>query len=958
MGTSTTAIGNTISLDGTWEFRFDPEGRASGDAVEPARAIQVPAPWQSQFADLHLASGVGWYRRVFEVPSTWRDATVLLRFGAVDYYAEVWLNGRRLGDHEGGYLPFAFEIQNDLHFDGPNELIVRAVDPGPDTAETFPAFRFAETPHGKQSWYGPLGGIWQSVTLERRGMTYLEDLRLTPNVDAAQVTVEADPRGQPLGGASANRFLVRVIGPEGGAAAIGEVPLSAGQGHARLVVPVPGARLWDLDDPTLYRVEVELLQDGRVVDHVEGSFGFRTIAARDGQIFLNGRAIYLRGALDQDYYPETISIPPSPAFLEDRFRKAKELGLNCLRCHIKVADPRYYDLADRMGLLVWTELPSWGGRGRGPESYQGRTSRAAERAWQTLEGIVRRDWNHPSIICWTIVNEDWGTKLPADAADRAWLGEAFDRLKALDPHRLVVDNSPCRPNFHVKSDLDDYHFYYAIPDHADAWRRTVEEFARRPAWTYSPHGDAARTGQEPLVVSEFGNWGLPNVHQLRACYGGTEPWWFDTGAEWGQGRTKGSVHPKGILERVSALGLDRVFGSYDRFVDASQEQEYEALKYEIEEMRRQNSIQGYVITELTDVHWECNGLLDQCDNPKVFHRRFHEINADDVVVPTLASGQRRAFWSGEEVVVDLVVSHFSRRDLAGATLRWWVSDATGATAASGGEGPRGQISLRNVPASTGAPVGAARFVVPDRAAPGAARFVVELRDRAGAVVARDDLTLYLFPAALKRAPASTTLGIIGSPETRAQMAAHLAEMGYAVSPDPRGADVVLSVGLTDEAVSLAGEGARVLALAEKADAVQASALPAPLEVVDRKGSGYEGDWASSFSWLDPGRLRTRVPSAPRLDWAFATVAPEAVILGPSAEQIGKTAWVGLFVGWARKPAALAWPVPLGRGTLLLTTFGLVSPDDKTPGSDPVATVLLADLIAELNSIADPGQAQP
>lgn len=180
-----------------------------------------------------------------------------------------------------------------------------------------------------------------------------------------------------------------------------------------------------------------------------------------------------------------------------------------------------------------------------------------------------------------------------------------------------------------------------------------------------------------------------------------------------------------------------------------------------------------------------------------------------------------------------------------------------------------------------------------------------------------------------------------------RLTARLTDMGYAISPDPRGAGVVLSVGLSDAAIALAREGARVLALVEKADAVQTSALPAPLEVVDRKGSGYEGDWASSFSWLDPDRLRTRVPAGPRLDWAFATVVPEAVILGPGPEQIGEVAFAALFVGWARKPAALAWPVSVGSGSLLLTTLRLMPPDDETVGSDPVATVLLIDLIAEI-----------
>src|SRR5579884_3121577 len=185
-------LGGRVSLDGPWEFQLDPAGDLTPAGLGPMRRVKVPGPWQAEHADLHLASGVGWYRRSFDVPADWRTARVLLRFGAVDYYAEVWLNGQRIGDHEGGYLPFAFEIQDRIVHDRLNELIVRVVDPGMDTADAFPQFRFFEIPHGKQSWYGPVGGIWQSVTLERRGRTYVQSLRLTPDVAAERVRVTCE----------------------------------------------------------------------------------------------------------------------------------------------------------------------------------------------------------------------------------------------------------------------------------------------------------------------------------------------------------------------------------------------------------------------------------------------------------------------------------------------------------------------------------------------------------------------------------------------------------------------------------------------------------------------------------------------------------------------------------------------------------------------------------------------
>ena len=308
-----------------------------------------------------------------------------------------------------------------------------------------------------------------------------------------------------------------------------------------------------------------------VVDAIEDRFGFRTIETRDGQFYLNGEPLYLRGALDQDYYPDTICTVPSVEFLEDQFRKAKELGLNCLRCHIKAADPRYYEVADRIGMLIWTELPNGGMA----------TERSRGRKEKLLKGIVDRDGNHPSIIIWTIINENWGVDLVHDADHREWLKRTFAWLKAYDPTRLVVDNSPLAPSFHVESDIADYHFYAAIPDHRDDWDKFVDGLAGRASWLYSPYGDAVITGHEPLMCSEFGNWGLPYPKDLRDQTG-EEPWWFETGHDWGEG----VMYAHGVENRFSDWSLDRVFGDLRRFVTAAQWQQFRALKYQIEAMRR------------------------------------------------------------------------------------------------------------------------------------------------------------------------------------------------------------------------------------------------------------------------------------------------------------------------------------------------------------------------------------
>ncbi|HEV8176203.1 MAG TPA: glycoside hydrolase family 2 TIM barrel-domain containing protein, partial [Gemmatimonadales bacterium] len=656
------------SLDGEWEFYPDPKQELTHQTLrqEDARSIQVPGPWQAQFDDLRDYSGVAWYRRLFEADgrtggqaegSTPRAVahrgdevlsapppvrpSAFIHFGAVDYHTTVWLNGERVGEHEGGYLPFELDVTEVLR-PGSNELAVRVIDPGND-ADFLPDFPFAEIPHGKQSWYGPVGGIWQSVYLERRPPVHLTGLRITPNVSEQQAAVRVSLRrttDRPLA------LWLNVTDPEGQLRRH-RVLLPAGADTGEWTVPIPEPMLWDTTTPHLYQLQAVLLDssDDRAqpLDTFSSQFGMRTIATSPtGHLLLNGQVLYLRGALDQDYYPDLIYTPFSDEQLDAQFARAKHMGLNLLRTHIKITDPRYYEAADRAGILIWTELPNW----------QDLTENAKLRAKETLFGMIERDWNHPSIIIWTIVNENWGVDLAVNAGHRAWLADMYNQVKALDPHRLVVGNSPCFTNFHVVTDIEDFHNYYAMPDHYRKWRDWVQTFASRPPWTFAhvyesieswreyirdpwnpvprePAPEVKRLGNEPMVVSEFGNWGLPDVAKLREHYG-REPWWFETGIEWGEG----VVYPHGIEQRYKAYHLDKVFPTLSDLSAASQRMQFTALKYQIEQMRRHPSIVGYVITEFTDVHWESNGLLDMCRNPKTYYDVIGQVNSPDAIVPT------------------------------------------------------------------------------------------------------------------------------------------------------------------------------------------------------------------------------------------------------------------------------------------------------------------------------------
>jgi glycosyl hydrolase family 2 len=931
-----------IDLDGIWDFFPDPLQRfqlQDLDIAGPPRKILVPCPWQAQFEDLRDYTGVAWYRRSFEILNNGSlhgqsisDHVRVLHFGAVDYHATVWVNGQLVGEHEGGYLPFEMPANDVLRFNGPNELVVRVIDLGND-ADFSPEFAFAEVPHGKQSWYGPVGGIWQSVYLEARHRLHIARLHITPDVaqERAQVDVQLS---QPA--ANRTALILTVTDPHGQVSRHSSV-IHEGEQSCHVAVPVAQPMLWDTLHPHLYRLEAALSADkaGDPLDSHASTFGMRSIStSSDGHLMLNGRILYLRGALDQDYYPHTIYTPFSDDELDQQFAKAKHLGLNCLRTHIKITDPRYYDAADRAGFLIWTELPNW----------QNLTEAAKRRARETLTGMVQRDWNHPSIIIWTIINEGWGLELAVDADHRAWLAETYAYLKSLDPYRLVVGNSPCFSNFHVVTDIEDFHNYYSIPDHYRQWREWVQAFARRPPWTFAhvyeniqswrefirdpwnpsprtPAPEVRRRGSEPMVVSEFGNWGLPDVAKLRECYGGQEPWWFETGIEWGDG----VVYPHGVEQRFKAYHLDKVFPTLSDLAAASQRMQYTALKFQIEQIRSYPSIVGYIITEFTDVHWESNGLLDMCRNPKAFHDVMGQVNSADAIVPT--DWEKVVYWEGERCEVRLGLSHFSSVDLQGSRLEWhldlWPEIKGGFEDL---RPDRGRLTY----------LGTVMFKVPSMNESARVRLELELFDSTGALVTRNHHELYFFPKRLAKAEAT----VVCAPGL-ARLAKKLGSVGYRLTDDLAEAEVVVVEKMTDDLRWYVQRGGRVLWLAESSDAQQT--YLGSLSIARRKGRSWQGDWASSMSWIRQDHMFGDIPSGGTVDFAFADLTPEHVIVGLSPRDFAADVHAGLFVGWLHHTAALIAERPIGTGRLLISTFRL----RHHRGSHPVAAIMLHDMVAFL-----------
>ncbi len=694
---------------------------------------------------------------------------------------------------------------------------------------------------------------------------------------------------------------------------------------------MPLVKPWSPDTPHLYRARIDIRVDGQVIDSTTHSFGFRSFEAREGKFFLNGEPFYMRGALDQDYYPEGICTPPSVEFLEDQIHKAKALGLNFLRCHIKVPDPRYYEAADRLGMLIWTEIPN----------VATFTENSARRMRETMQGILERDGNHPSIVIWTIINEDWGTRVIEDASHRKWLAETYDWLKALDPSRLVVDNSACHTNFHVKTDINDYHYYRSIPERRAEWDKLTDEFARGADWTFSQHGDAQKRGDEPLVVSEFGVWGLPDPKKLVNA-DGSEPWWMESGPGWGDG----AAYPHSIQNRFAAYRLDSVFGSFDQFIDAVQWYQFGNLKYEIETMRARASIMGYVITELTDVHWEANGLMDLNRNLRVFHERFAEVNSDIVIVPKIS---RYAGVSGMTFRFDVSIASSGLKIPEGAVLQFDEADAL--------FGKRTVVQSAHDRYVT--ELDSFEAMLPRVTESRMQRITMRLMagDRE---LARNAFEVALYPA-------RNTSSLPNVAAADSALATYAKGLGYQVV-SAREADVILTHGLDAGDIAALQHGARYVIFADgtaktngnlRTDAAAReqpfmpivdsvpgnvsgpeSQLP-NIALIARQGTMWRGDWIASFSWIRREGAFAAIPGGPMFDLSFDRVVPFHVMTGFRAWEYGGPVHAGLVVGWVHKPAATIAERRVGKGGLVASTFRLMQ---DAPGEDPVAAALFDALV--------------
>ncbi len=623
------SVREQLSLDGVWRIAFDPANTGKiRQWHEPERffehgefeEIRVPSCWETLRQDYE---GAAWYGRRFSVPAAWQGRSVRLRFGAANYRAEAYVNGQPAGFHEGGYTRFEFEIADLLDFESENALVVRVIGPIVTQDIVIDGLGRNDMPH----WRGAIaGGLWQSVEIEASATVRIQDLFARP--DWAAGAVEADAAVENLG-LKRRHLLARArVFPwrdESQICAEFETPLDAAPGesafHARLVIP--GARAWTLDDPFLYGLEIQLIEEGQVADAFRTRFGLREFTIRDNDFVFNGDPLFLKAVFHEGLYPNTLALPPSEEFVRREIQLVKEGGFNCIRPWRKPPPPFVYDLADEMGMLFIGSFPI-----ECMNNWPSITPYTGQRIETEVREAILRDRNHPSIISWEIFNE-----IMRDGLRR--LKHRMSMLaRRLDPTRLVLDESGgfaggaalYLPGKTEPIRINDVHNYPGGPLDEPSYKRflalgkTDEE---RLAMGVAP---AARHGGSQIApgllthISEIGYGSWPDLE--------TNCWRYER--EGNPLAPDYRYHRDLLFSLKRALadsGFDGLYPDFKAYCEKSQEIHSQANKRMLEAARCNPGVDGYCVHAFCDGDWILGaGLVDLFREPKQAYYGTREAN--------------------------------------------------------------------------------------------------------------------------------------------------------------------------------------------------------------------------------------------------------------------------------------------------------------------------------------------
>jgi beta-galactosidase/beta-glucuronidase len=487
-----------INLNGSWRFCFDDElvYRLPDAPPQWTHDIEVPFAVETELSGIqdtgfHRAV---WYEREFELAPG--EKRTILHFGAVDYAARVWVNGRLVAEHEGGHTPFQADITGVMREDGKQVVTVFVEDDPADLAK----------PRGKQDWllephsiwYPRTTGIWQTVWVEQVEDTYIASLRWTPIFETYEIGCEVFAAGH----THQELFVEVKIWHGEHLLADDYYKLLAGEANRKIALSDPGIDdsrneiLWSPERPTLLDAEVTLRCGDRVLDRIRSYTALRSVSINRDRFMLNGRPYQLRLVLDQGYWPESFMTAPSDQHLKRDVELVKLMGFNGVRKHQKIEDPRFLYWADRLGLLVWEEMPS---------AYRF-SSRAITRMVREWTEAIQRDYSHPCIIVWVAFNESWGVpNLTLTQAHRNAVEALYHLTRTLDATRPVIGNDGWEAS---ATDILGIHDYDCDPEKVQARYAVTDPVRtlfdqRRPGGRILTLDGFPHRGQ-PIVLTEFG----------------------------------------------------------------------------------------------------------------------------------------------------------------------------------------------------------------------------------------------------------------------------------------------------------------------------------------------------------------------------------------------------------------------------------------------------------------------
>lgn len=567
---------NWLSLDGTWAFQFDDDNQGIQhqwyQGIPETVPITVPFTYETELSGINDPShhSVVWYEKTIDLE---KQKKYTLLFEGVDYFSQIWLNGKQIGSHQGAYERFEFDLTEALP--GKNHLVIRVED---SLAE--------DQPRGKQRWltdnfgcwYVQTTGIWKSVWLEeQQSAIRLASVKMTPDLTNDQIIFEplvkeeaTYPKQSYLFEAEVS-FAKHLVSSYRGLLTHSLTPISL---QTKLKEDgCWGTKVWSPETPHLYDVTFRLFNEaGELLDEVSSYFGMRDISIKKGQVLLNHHQLYQRLILDQGYWKESGITPPSIEALEVDLDRIVEMGYNGLRKHQKIEDERFLYLCDEKGLLVWSEMAS---------TYLF-NDQAMQRFVDEWQAIIRQNYNHPSIITWVPFNESWGIKgIEHDQRQQHFTESIYYLTKSFDKQRPVITNDGW---IHTISDILTLHDYEEYGERFKVRYENKKDFVTNEHQfnqDFYAFADGYHYQDQPIIISEFGGIAFTT----------------EKAEDWGYGN--------------QVRNEEQFMARFDAIHQAIQDLPF---------------ITGYCYTQLTDVEQEVNGLLTTDRKSKVDLAKVKEIN--------------------------------------------------------------------------------------------------------------------------------------------------------------------------------------------------------------------------------------------------------------------------------------------------------------------------------------------